>query len=43
MWINWLLVLSFLIIVPILYFVMKNDVKPKKNIILGVTLPLYAR
>lgn len=27
----------------VLYFVMRNEIKPKKNIILGVTLPLNAR
>ena len=27
----------------IIYFVLRNEAKPKKNIMLGVTLPLYAR
>ena len=34
-----ILLLSMYIILPILYFTMANDTKPKKNIILGATLP----
>jgi uncharacterized membrane protein len=30
-------------ILPVLYFILKSNVKPKKNIILGVTLPYDAR
>ena len=40
---NLIMVACFLIVVPILYVTMKNEVKAKKNIILGVTLPLEAR
>ena len=37
-----IMVLVFYIIVPIMYFVVRNEVKPKKNIILGATLPYGA-
>lgn len=30
-------------LVPMMYFLLKNECKPKKNIILGVTLPLEAQ
>ena len=30
-------------LLPLLYFIQKNQCKPKKNIILGVTLPYEAR
>lgn len=35
--------LIFLCILPIYYFIMRNDTKSKKNILLGVTLPYAAR
>ncbi len=35
--------ICFFCILPIMYFLLRNDAKPKKNIILGVTLPLRAR
>lgn len=35
---NLFLIACFDLIIPILYFVQRNEVKPKKNIILGVTL-----
>lgn len=40
---NLILAACFIIVVPILYVTMKNEVKAKKNIVLGVTLPLAAR
>lgn len=35
---NLFLIVCFDLMIPILYFVQRNEVKPKKNIILGVTL-----
>lgn len=45
MTIGWALFMWAAIIwlVPMMYFLMKNECKPKKNIILGVTLPLEAQ
>ena len=43
MFFNILMVVCFFPIVPILYFVMRNYTKPKKNLIINVTLPLDAR
>lgn len=40
---NLIMFVCFAPIVWIMYFVLRNEVKPKKNIILGVTLPLAAR
>jgi len=40
---NLFLVACFACVMPIMYAVMRNEVKPKKNIVLGVTLPLQAR
>jgi len=40
--INIILAACFAIILPIEYFMLRNTVKPKKNIILGVTLPQIA-
>ena len=38
-----IMIACFLPIMPILYFVMRNYTKPKKNLILNVTLPIEAR
>lgn len=38
-----ILFVCFVPISAIIYFVLRNEAKPKKNLILGVTLPLYAR
>lgn len=40
---NIIMLLCMYPILPIMYFVLKNEAKPKKNIILGVTLPHIAR
>lgn len=40
---NIIMLVSMYPILPIMYFVLKNEAKPKKNIILGVTLPHIAR
>ncbi len=37
------LLVAFYPVLPILYFMLRNESKPKKNIILGVTLPYDAR
>ena len=37
-----LLAVLYLCLVPV-YFMLRNETKPKKNIILGVTLPYEAR
>ncbi len=37
------LFICFYPILPIMYFTFQNEAKPKKNIILGVTLPYHAR
>ncbi|MBU5330980.1 hypothetical protein KQI61_02125 [Anaerocolumna aminovalerica] len=34
-----ILIISMYPVLPIMYFLLKNEVKPKKNIVLGVTLP----
>lgn len=38
-----ILLVSIYPVLPIIYFVMRNEVKPRKNIIIGVTLPYEAR
>ena len=43
MLLNIILFVCFIPIPFILYFVLRNEARPKKNIILGVTLPLEAR
>ena len=40
---NILMVVCFFPIAPILYFVLRNHTKPKKNLIINVTLPLEAQ
>ncbi len=40
---NVLLFIAMYMIVPILYFMLRNEAKARKNIILGVTLPYRAR
>lgn len=37
------MVAMFIPIVPIMYFIMRNETKPKKNLIIGVTLPYLER
>ena len=41
--INILIFISVYMVLPLIYFMMRNLYKPKKNIILGVTLPFEAR
>ena len=36
---NLLIIASIIWVVPLMYFLLKNECKPKKNIIVGVTLP----
>lgn len=36
---TWILILCCLPVIPLVYFVQRNEAKPKKNIVLGVTLP----
>ncbi len=40
---NIFMLVCFFPILPIVYFILKNETKPKKNIIVGVTLPYEAR
>lgn len=42
-WTNLLMWVFGLPLVPILYFMLKNECKSKKNIIVGVTLPYAAQ
>ncbi len=42
-WINLFMFLMFYITLPIIYFTTRNEWKPKKNIMLGVTLPQTLR
>lgn len=42
-WINLFIFLMFYITLPIIYFTSRNEWKPKKNIMLGVTLPQMLR
>jgi uncharacterized membrane protein len=40
---NIVIFLSFYLVLPIMFVMLRNETKPKKNILLGVTLPLDAR
>lgn len=40
---KWIIVLAFYSIVPVQYFILRNESKPKKNLILGATLPWAAQ
>ncbi|MDR1687826.1 MAG: hypothetical protein LBS21_04350 [Clostridiales bacterium] len=40
---NLIISVFFFPVLPILYFILRNESKPKKNIILGVTIPYEAR
>lgn len=40
---NFAIFICMYMVLPILYFVLRNESKPKKNIVLGVTLPYTAR
>lgn len=40
---NIFLIVVMLPVVPVMYFIMRNEVKPKKNLVLGVTLPYLER
>lgn len=42
-WVNLILWVFALPMIPIMYFTLRNECKPKKNIIVGVTLPYEAR
>lgn len=42
-WVNLILWVCMLPLVPIMYFMLKNECKPKKNIVVGVTLPYRAQ
>lgn len=42
-WVNLILWAFMLPLIPIMYFTLRNECKPKKNIIVGVTLPYEAR
>lgn len=42
-WVNVILWACILPLVPILYFMLKNECRPKKNIVVGVTLPYEAQ
>ncbi len=39
----WILFPTFIIVIGTIYYVLRNSTKPKKNIILGVTLPFEGR
>ena len=39
---NLFLAICFVPILPVMYFTMRNDVKPKNNLILSTTLPKEA-
>lgn len=40
---NIILLVCMYPVLPVIYFVLRNEAKPKKNIVLGVTLPYHAR
>lgn len=42
-WVNLILWVCILPLIPIMYFMLRNECKPKKNIIVGVTLPYEAQ